>query len=184
MAAQLYLVALGSNQRHPRYGAPRRVLQAALAALNGDGVKTICAAPIVETAPLGPSHRRFANSACIVSSPLDPEAMLDRLQEIERQFGRRRMGQRWRARVLDLDIVLWSGGAYSAPALTIPHPAFRQRAFVLAPAVKIARRWRDPIGGLTVQQLFARLTKPHPLPSGSHVVGPLAQSVEQLTFNQ
>ena len=184
MGAQTYLVALGSNMRHPRHGPPRRVLKAAMAALHGNGLDCAAASPIIETAPIGPSQRRFANAACLVRTHLVPEAMLERLHAIESAFGRRRMGIRWRARVLDLDIILWSGGFHAGPGLTIPHIAFRERAFVLAPARRIAGTWRDPIGGLTVQQLFARLTKPHPLRRGSNVVGPLAQSVEQLTFNQ
>ena len=184
MGGQLYLVALGSNVRHPHFGAPRRVLAAAMAALDGEGGHVLARAPIVETAPMGPSHRRYANGACLVRTERDPEAMLRHLQCIEHRFGRRRMGRRWRARVLDLDIVLWNGGAYAVPDLTIPHPAFRERAFVLAPVTQIAGDWRDPISGLSTRQLFARLTKPHPLRRGSDVVGPLAQSVEQLTFNQ
>jgi len=66
--------------------------------------------------------------------------------------------------VLDLDIVLWNGGAYAADDLVIPHPAFRIRAFVLVPAARIAGDWRDPLTGLTIRQLAARLTKPRPAP--------------------
>lgn len=172
MGAQLYLVALGSNMRHPRHGGPRNVLKAAIHALGQDGLHVVAFAPVIETAPVGPSYRRFANGACLVRTMLDPEAMLVRLQALERRFGRRRMGIRWRARVLDLDIVLWNGGAYAVPDLTIPHPLFRQRGFVLAPSVQIAGDWRDPISGLTTRQLFARLTKPHPLPRATAWSGP------------
>jgi 2-amino-4-hydroxy-6-hydroxymethyldihydropteridine diphosphokinase len=58
--------------------------------------------------------------------------------------------------VLDLDIVLWSGGAWSSPDLTVPHIAFRERGFVLDPAAAIAPAWRDPVSGLTLRQLAAR----------------------------
>uniref|UniRef100_UPI0015771B8A 2-amino-4-hydroxy-6- hydroxymethyldihydropteridine diphosphokinase n=1 Tax=Sphingomonas bacterium TaxID=1895847 RepID=UPI0015771B8A len=81
-----------------------------------------------------------------------------------RAFGRRR-GRRWGARVLDLDIVLWSGGSWRSPGLTIPHPAFRDRRFVLDPMVALAPRWRDPVTGLTIRQLAAQLTRRRPLPS-------------------
>lgn len=84
--------------------------------------------------------------------------MLARLKGIERAFGRRR-GQRWSARVIDLDIVLWSGGPWSSPGLTIPHMAFRERDFVLAPLLGVAPDWRDPLSGLTVRQLHARLRR-------------------------
>jgi 2-amino-4-hydroxy-6-hydroxymethyldihydropteridine diphosphokinase len=65
--------------------------------------------------------------------------------------------------VLDLDIVLWSGGSYAAPDLIVPHPLFRVRDFVLAPAAQIAASWRDPVTGLTVRQLHARLVRARPV---------------------
>ncbi|HVR90556.1 MAG TPA: 2-amino-4-hydroxy-6-hydroxymethyldihydropteridine diphosphokinase [Novosphingobium sp.] len=164
MHTQRYLVALGSNMRHHRHGRPRQILQAALEALADERIIVSHSAPILFTAPLGPSRRRYANGAAVVSSALEPEAMLARLQAVERRFGRRRTGQRWTARVLDLDIVLWDGGFWSSPALTIPHPQFRHRDFVLHPACAIAPCWRDPLTGLTLRQLRARLTRPRPLP--------------------
>jgi 2-amino-4-hydroxy-6-hydroxymethyldihydropteridine diphosphokinase len=141
------------------------VLQAAFKALDRKGLKLKAASPIFATAPLGPSRRRFANAAALVKTKLAPDALLIRLQAIERKFGRRRTGQRWGPRVLDLDIVLWSGGAWSSSGLTVPHRNFRARTFVLRPAVAIAPAWRDPFSGLTLRQLLARLTRPRPLPS-------------------
>ena len=157
-----YLIALGGNVRHPRYGAPPKVLRAALKALDSEkGIRLKAASRIVASAPLGPpdamARRRYANAVAIVRSKLDPPKLLARLQAIEAAFARRRLGRRWGARTLDLDIVLWSGGAWVSPGLTIPHPAFRTRGFVLAPALAIARTWRDPLTGLTVGHLAARL---------------------------
>jgi 2-amino-4-hydroxy-6-hydroxymethyldihydropteridine diphosphokinase len=134
------------------------VLAAALERLSSEGVRMIAAASAIETDPIGPSIRRYANSAAVIETELEPEALLALLKRIERAFGRRPGGQRWRARVLDLDVVLWSGGPYASPALTIPHPLFRTRAFVLAPGLAVAPRWRDPITGATLRQLHARLT--------------------------
>ena len=161
--AQRYLIALGSNKRHHRYGPPERVLAAALEALGQAGVAVLANAPILRSAPLGPSRRRYANSAALVETALAPDDLLDLLKGIERRFGRCRGGQRWAARVLDLDIVLWSGGAWSAPGLTVPHIAFRSRAFVLTPAMALAPAWRDPVSGLSLRQLHTRLTRPRPL---------------------
>ncbi len=161
---QRYLIALGSNMRHHRFGHPRQILRAALDALVEEGVTIICEAPITVTAPLGPSRRRYANGAVVVTAALAPEELLARLQQVEQRFGRRRGGQRWTARVLDLDIVLWERGGWSSAALTIPHPQFRTRDFVLQPACAIAADWRDPLTGLTLRQIRARLTRPRPLP--------------------
>ena len=159
-----YLVALGSNQRHHRLGPPERVLLAALLALDRQGLKLERAGPLVQSAPLGPSRRRYANGAAVVKTKLQPGAMLAHVKAIEAQFGRRRGGQRWAARVLDLDLILWSGGVWASPGLTIPHPQFRARSFVLGPACSIAGAWRDPLTGLTLNHLKARLTRRRPAP--------------------
>jgi 2-amino-4-hydroxy-6-hydroxymethyldihydropteridine diphosphokinase len=157
VSGSIYLVALGSN-RHGRHGAPRAEVAAALALLGGR------ASPIMASAPLGPSTRTFANAAAMIVSDETPPALLARLKQIERGFGRR-SGRRWGARVIDLDIVAWSGGRWRSATLAIPHPAFRTRAFVLAPLCAIAPRWRDPATGLTMRQLHARLTRTRPAPN-------------------
>ena len=167
-----YLIALGSNVRHVRFGAPEAVVRAALAQLGGADLTLLAAAPLMRSRPLGPSRRRYANSAAMIASDLAPRAMLERLQAIEHAFGRRRRGQRWSARVLDLDVVLWSGGNWRDPVLKIPHRRFRDRGFVLAPAARIAPNWRDPMTRLTLSQLAARLTRPRPLPIAPAWSGP------------
>ncbi|MEZ0243963.1 MAG: 2-amino-4-hydroxy-6-hydroxymethyldihydropteridine diphosphokinase [Sphingomonas sp.] len=149
MVTTSYAIALGSN-RPGRHGTPRREVMAALAALG-----PVAVSPILHTPPLGPSLRRFANAVAIIETGDDPAALLRRLKAIERAFGRRR-GRRWGARVIDLDIILWSEGAWASPGLTIPHPQFRVRSFVLDPLARIAAGWRDPLTGLSVRQLRAR----------------------------
>ncbi len=158
-----YLIALGSNQRHPRHGPPSRVLRAALAALADAGLTIEAVSPIIASAPVGPSRRRYANAAARVATPLDPPALLALLQALETRFGRVRRGQRWGARTLDLDVILWTGGLWRSPSLTIPHPRFRERPFVVTPAAKVAPDWRDPAGTCTIRHLHARLTRPRPI---------------------
>ncbi|MCP2018642.1 MAG: 2-amino-4-hydroxy-6-hydroxymethyldihydropteridine diphosphokinase [Erythrobacter sp.] len=153
-----YLVALGSNCRVSGVGAPRAVLAAAVAALAESGWGVEAVARVIDSAPVGPSLRRYANGAAIITGDLAPPDALENLQDIERAFGRNRRGQRWRSRTLDLDIVLWSGGAWHTGELAIPHPLFRQRAFVLRPAAEIAPHWHDPVTHLTVRQLAAGLS--------------------------
>ena len=159
MAQQRYLIALGSNQRHVRFGLPRSVLRAALIGLQAAGLELEAISPIIESTPLGPSHRRYANAVAAITCQHGPRTLLALLQQIEQRFGRKRMGQRWRARTLDLDVVLWDGGRWRDRALIIPHPEFRRRAFVLGPAVTIAPDWRDPITNCTLRHMFCGLTR-------------------------
>lgn len=151
-----YAIAVGSNRRG-RHGGPIAEVRAALALLGGR------ASPIVGSAPIGPSLRRYANAVTLIETNEGPAQLLARLKRIERDFGRR-AGVRWGSRVIDLDIVMWSDGRYTTRRLLIPHRAFRERRFVLEPLTAIIPDWRDPISGLTVRQLRARLTVRRPAP--------------------
>lgn len=160
---QNYLIAIGSNRRG-RHGDPRAEVRAALAAIGARHVS-----PIVTTAPLGPSNRAYANAVALIEDEANPPALLARLKAIEHTFGRRR-GRRWGARVIDLDIIAWSGGAWTSSGLIIPHPAFRERDFVLRPLALLTPDWRDPLTGLSARQLHTRLTRRSALPN-RHVAG-------------
>ena len=131
------------------------MVEAAIAALDEE-FGLFDASPIILNAAHGPKARDFANAAALVESDLDPPAMLARLKSIERQFGRR-PGRRWGPRVLDLDIVLWSGGKFRSRRLTIPHAELAKRSFVLQPLSAIAANW--PVGAFAVRHLAARLAR-------------------------
>ena len=152
-ATQLYAIAIGSNRPHGRFGRPTGVVEAAIARLDQD-FSLFDASPIVLNGAHGGAGRDFANAVALVESKLDPPEMLRRLKALEREFGRR-AGRRWGPRVLDLDIILWSGGEFSSRRLTVPHPQLAQRSFVLQPLAVIAPGWR--VGPLAIRHLAYRL---------------------------
>lgn len=156
MATSTYAIAIGSN-RPGRHGGPVAEVRAAIAAL--EGVRAV--APIMASAPLGPSLRRYANTVVLLDTALPPPDLLARLKAIERDFGRRR-GRRWGSRVVDLDIILWSGGSWHSPGLCVPHVAFRERRFVLRPLRHVAPDWRDPVTGRTIRQLHQLVDRNRP----------------------
>ncbi len=158
MATTIYAIGIGSNRRG-RHGGPAAEVRAAIRALGG----VVAVSPVIGSAPLGPSIRRFANAAALITSDEAPLALLDRLKRIEADFGRRR-GRRWGARVIDLDILLWSGGRWRDRTLSIPHAALGRRAFVLGPLATIAPDWRDPVSRRTVRQLAHAVDRPRPRP--------------------
>jgi 2-amino-4-hydroxy-6-hydroxymethyldihydropteridine diphosphokinase len=153
------LLGLGSNRWHGRYGRPEAVLAAAAKALEAGGLEVLAVAPVIGTAPLGPSDRRFANGAVLGRWQGDAVALLALAKGIERDFGRRR-GRRWGARVLDIDILAFGARALKAGALEVPHPRLHQRDFVLRPMLALWPGWRHPRLGLSVRQMAARLAKP------------------------
>ena len=157
-ATHLYAIAIGSNRPHGRYGRPAAVVEIAIARLDED-FGLFDASPIVLNAATGGAGRDFANAVALVESGLEPSEMLRRLKTLERDFGRR-PGKRWGPRVLDLDIVLWSGGKHQARRLNIPHPQLPKREFVLQPLASIAPGWR--IGAFSVRHLAHRLARRAP----------------------
>ncbi len=132
------------------------MVEAAIARLDED-FGLFDASPIVLNAAIGGAGREFANAVALIESALEPPEMLRRIKAIEREFGRRR-GKHWAARVLDLDIVLWSGGRFRSRRLTIPHYGLKDRAFVLQPLAAIAPGWRIE-GPLTARHLAHRLAR-------------------------
>jgi 2-amino-4-hydroxy-6-hydroxymethyldihydropteridine diphosphokinase len=155
----LYAIAIGSNRPHGRHGRPPAVVAAAIARLDETFV-LFDTSPIMLNHATGGAGRDFANAAALIESPLAPPAVLAQLKGIERDFGRR-SGRRWGPRVLDLDIVAWSGGKLALRRLTIPHPRVAERDFVLTPLTFIAPNMRL-IGPLTARHLAARLARPVP----------------------
>ena len=152
----LYAIALGSNRPHGRHGRPASVVEAAIARLDED-FGLFDASPIVLNAAHGGAGRDFANAVALIESEDEPPAMLRRVKAIERAFGRRR-GRRWGPRVLDLDLILWSGGTFRSRRLTVPHPQLASRDFVLQPLAAIAPNWRIQ-GALNARHLAHRLAR-------------------------
>lgn len=158
----LYVIALGSNMRDRFLGPPSIILKHAINALEMEDIDVFCVSKIITSRAIGPSQRQFSNAAAIVATDLLPDDLLVRLHQVERHFGRRKMGQKWRARPLDLDIILWSGGIWESrhPMLAIPHFSMTSRHFVLKPASEIAGSWRDPLSNLKIRHLLYQFIRP------------------------
>jgi 2-amino-4-hydroxy-6-hydroxymethyldihydropteridine diphosphokinase len=155
----LYAIAIGSNRPHGRHGRPPQVVETAIARLDCD-FGLFDSSPVLLNPAHGPAGRDFANAVALIESDLDPPEMLRRLKQIEREFGRR-PGRRWGPRVLDLDLVLWSGGRHRSRHLTVPHPELEKRGFVLQPLEVVSPYWRVR-GALNARHLVHRLARKRP----------------------
>lgn len=109
---------------------------------------------LYETEPWGNTDQSvFYNLAVEIGTALEPLELLNAAKLIERQLGRE-PGSRWGARAIDIDIVLWETVILDTPELTLPHPRFHERAFVLVPLCEIAPMQIDPVSGLSVEALL------------------------------
>jgi 2-amino-4-hydroxy-6-hydroxymethyldihydropteridine diphosphokinase len=106
-----------------------------------------------ETEPVGVSAQpRFLNAAAIGTTSLSAGELLQQLLAIEAACERERP-YAGAPRTLDLDLILYGEDVIDEPGLRVPHPRFRDRAFVLDPLAEIAADWRDPVTGATVAEL-------------------------------
>ena len=84
--------------------------------------------------------------------------MLERLLAIEHAYGRERPYP-GAARTLDLDLILLGDAVEVSAELSVPHPRFRERFFVLGPLAEIAPDLVDPVSGLKVWELLRNLLR-------------------------
>jgi 2-amino-4-hydroxy-6-hydroxymethyldihydropteridine diphosphokinase len=126
-------IALGSNLQQPA-----RQLTLALDALDRLPDTTLAAVSgIYRSAAVGPGTQPdYLNAVARLQTGLAPLALLHALQEIEQAQGRER-GIRWGPRTLDLDILLYDQLQLRSDELRLPHPAMRERPFVLYPLAEL-----------------------------------------------
>ena len=136
-------VGIGSNLAEPLQQAQRAV--AALEKL--PSVDLLAVSPWYGSHPVGgpADHPDYSNGVAHLKTSLQPHALLDALQAIEHQQQRVRR-ERWGARTLDLDLLLYDNECMQDDRLTLPHPRLHERAFVLVPLADIAPQLTLPNG--------------------------------------
>ena len=128
------------------------------------GVRILARSSLYRSAPLGPQDQPdFANAVVLVETGLSARMLLDGLQAIETDLGRRRDSARWGPRVIDLDLLLYGDLELDEPGLTVPHPRMHERNFVLLPLREIAPEvdipGRGPLGAIAVDENHPRIEK-------------------------
>lgn len=153
MKQNLILIGLGANLPSRRFGAPKKTLVAALTELESRGAHVVTRSRWYSSAPVPPSGQpRYLNAAAAIETELSPEALLDLLHTIERDFGRRRTARN-AAREIDLDLLAYGDLIRTQSAPILPHPRLAKRAFVLRPICDIDPAWRHPQLGQSAAEL-------------------------------
>lgn len=136
----LAVVSLGSNM-----GDRTANLSGAVRELGGMG-ETAGLSSLYQTAPWGGVEQDdFYNAAAVLDTEYDPAFLLGSLHGIEDRFGRERDG-RWGPRTLDLDLILYGEERVDLEWLTVPHPRYRLRRFVIEPLAEAWPEARHPDG--------------------------------------
>lgn len=126
-------IALGAN-----LGNARAAVRWALAQLNTlPGTRVLKASSLYRSAPVQAQGPDFINAVAEIETICDAMTLLAYLQALETQVGRERPYVN-APRTLDLDLLFYGDTSITSPTLTVPHPRWSQRAFVLLPLHEIA----------------------------------------------
>lgn len=148
-------VALGAN-----LGDPVRAVRSALDALAAaSGLRLLRASSLYRTAPHEAHGPDFINAVAEVATTLNAPQLLTALQSIEQAAGRERPFRN-APRTLDLDLLLYGDARIESPSLTVPHPRWRERAFVLLPLAELAPErvpapWLASVAAQRIERLSA-----------------------------
>jgi 2-amino-4-hydroxy-6-hydroxymethyldihydropteridine diphosphokinase len=97
-------------------------------------VKVLAVSHAVDSAPVGyVDQPDFLNLCLAISCESNPDELLRQTLEIELRLGRRRTAERNGPRTLDIDLLFYEGGPWESPSVTLPHPRWKTRDFVMIP---------------------------------------------------
>jgi 2-amino-4-hydroxy-6-hydroxymethyldihydropteridine diphosphokinase len=162
-------VSLGAN-----LGDARQALGSALAALAQlPTTEVVGVSSFYKTAPVDAEGPDYINAVALLQSALGPLEFLHALQAMELAHGRERPF-RHAPRTLDLDLIWFGGATRSTRELTLPHPRWRERAFVVEPLAEALAA----VGGLNLSG-FAPLAASLPTQQTRQTMS-AAQGIEKI----
>jgi len=128
-------IALGSNLNDP----VAQVSQAIHHLMTVLKTRVLLQSSLYRSTPIGPPDQPdFINGVVGALTLLTPAELLAELQSIEQRMGRVSPAQRWGARIIDLDILIYGELRSDTPSLQLPHPEMHKRNFVMVPLAEIA----------------------------------------------
>jgi 2-amino-4-hydroxy-6-hydroxymethyldihydropteridine diphosphokinase len=151
-------IGIGSNLDSPE----DQVVQAIAALADLPDSIVVSESGLYRSAPLGPMDQPdFFNAVVAILTRANARQLLRQMREIERQQGRKRDGERWGPRTIDLDLLAYAGQCIAEEGLIVPHPGITERNFVLLPWREIAPHYYVP-GLAEVAMLAAEVSATEP----------------------
>lgn len=114
---------------------------------------------LYESEPLGDAKNWYVNGVIEIETEFSPPQLLQRLQKIELEMGRKKTPdtKKWASRKIDLDLLLFDNQTVDSRTLKVPHPELHNRRFVLLPLCELAPHLTHPRLGATIAELLATL---------------------------
>ena len=147
---QKIFISLGTNE-----GDRLQNLQDAIGILYSTIGNVKAISSVYETSSWGFESNDFLNCCVELTCSLSPDKLLQEFKAIEQSFGRKKkIGDTYQARVLDIDILFYENEILTTTDLTIPHIAIPDRNFVLQPLADIAPDYNHPKLNKTINELL------------------------------
>ena len=142
------VIAFGSNLGDRRYYLRRAIHEV------GRVISLVRTSSIWQTSPVDApaASPSFLNMVAIAFTSMEPHEVMEALLDIEARLGRVRRGRN-APRTIDLDLILYGATVMRSRHLTLPHPRYRRREFVLAPLRELALPWHDPQTNTPLEEL-------------------------------
>lgn len=144
-------ISLGSN-----LGNREDTIYKSIEQLNLHVGKVVKQANLIETEPVEMKNAELFINTCVeLLTSLTVEELLNELKQIEINLGRSSQSKgNNESRTIDLDILFYNNLVYSTENLSIPHPRYHKRDFVLIPLLELNNNLADPRTKLTLKQLI------------------------------
>jgi len=160
---EITYIGIGSNLNNPK----QQVTDAITELSQLPDSRLLTQSSLYLSPPMGPQNQaHYINAVVKLRSQLSAIELLEQLQSIENSHERVRKTDRWGARTLDLDLILYGNHVIDEPRLYVPHYGMKQRSFVLVPLAEIEPELILPDGS-RLTALITKLTTPATQHSGN-----------------
>lgn len=150
------VLSLGAN-----LGNPQRQIKLAYEQIEERVGVILLKSSFYKSEPWGfQSDSKFTNTAIYIETKLQMMELLEACQRIEKELGRQpQKSEKYESRLIDIDIIDFSGEVLSSQLLDLPHPIMHLRLFVLEPMLEILPDWRHPVFNKTCRELILDISQ-------------------------